>query len=154
QVGVRPRAGPGDPRPALGELGGRAPAARRVGALRAGPHGGLAALGAPGVLERDADIDGEVAVARLLDVGGAPVGAAPHVGVLVVGGVPVGLVEDRPRGPVPAHHLALDGAGDVGGEGDVVVLVGLVDDPVLPHPQEVDGDVEVLGGEVGEPVGG
>src|SRR5699024_10974991 len=82
-AGVGAGAGPGLPRPPLGELGRRTAAASRVRAGGAGPHGGVAALEPPGVLEGHADVDGEVTAAGALDVGGAPVRPTPHVGVLV-----------------------------------------------------------------------
>ena len=55
---------------------------------------------------------------------------------------------------MPAHRLALDRAGDVGGKADAVVLVPLEQRAVAADAGEVDRHAEVRGREVGEPVGG
>src|SRR5690606_37319415 len=99
-------------------------------------------------------VDGELAFRSALDVGRAPVVAAVHVRVLVVRRIAVGRGEHRSGSPLATHDLAFDRAGDVGRECHVVVLVGLVDDAVLTNPHEVDGQPEVVRGQVGESVGG
>ena len=82
----------------------------------------------------------------------APIGAGDRVGVLAVGAELVRNVEHGTRSPRLARRLALDRAGMVLGEGDAVVLVGLVDDAALVGLLEVRRDAQVLRGQVGETV--
>ena len=99
--------------------------------------------------------DGVPGVARArVDLGDAEVGARRRVGVLVVRRVAVGRGEHLAARPLAAHPLALDRAGGVGGEDDPVVLVGLVDHAARVVLHEVAGHVQVMGDEVGDPVGG
>src|SRR5690606_19012061 len=97
---------------------------------------------------------GEVAFPAGVDMGHTPVGAVGFVGVLVVDRIAVGGGEDLTARPVAAQALAFDGPGVVGGEDQPVVLVGLVDDAGLVVADEVADEVEVAGGQIGEPVGG
>lgn len=84
----------------------------------------------------------------------APVGAGGGIGVLLVGGGQVRPIEDRTRGPVPADPLTFDRAGGVAGKVHAIVLICLVDRAGLADPHEVNGDLQVPGGQVGEPMGG
>ena len=124
------------------------------GQRRTRPGGRLAAAEPAGMLERHAERDGEPAVGARVDLGDAEVGARRGVGVLAVRGEAVGGAEHLPPGPLPAQPLALDRARRVRREDHAVVLVGLVDDAARVVLHEVAGQVQVVGGEVGEPVRG
>ena len=93
------------------------------------------------------------AASRSPGLRGAPERARRGIGVLVVLGRAVRVLERRARAPLLADPLALDRSGDVGRQRQAVVLVALLQRAVSGHAQEVQGHVEVLGGEVREAQG-
>ncbi len=109
--------------------------------------GGLASAEPPRVVERHAHGDREVAARGAARLGRAPVGSGGGVGVLVVLGGAVVLVERRPRRELLADDLpSTEPVTSVGGQ--VVVLVHARDGPVAVHAHEVQADAEVHGHQV------
>ena len=92
------------------------------------------------------------ALGGVLDVGDAPVVAAVHHRPLVV--EEVRAVPGLPGPPVATQAGPLEAAVGVGRELDAIVLVRLGDRALGVGADEVDGDPQVAGGEVGEAVGG
>jgi hypothetical protein len=89
-----------------------------------------------------------------VDLRDAEVRPRGRVAVLVVRREPVRGREDLPPGPLPAHPLSLDRARRVGREHHPVVGVGLVDDAAGVVLHEVARHAQVMGDQVGHPVGG
>ena len=66
----------------------------------------------------------------------------------------VGNVEHLAGAPLAANQLPFHGAEGIGGEGHVVVLVGLGDRAGLVNLEKVQRDAEMSGRQIGEAVGG
>src|SRR5580704_6119236 len=138
--------------PPRGQRSRRTLAALAVGAARRRAQRGVTAAEPATVVVPGAESDGEAAFPARIDESRTPVRARWRVGVLEVRAEPVRGVEHLPSRPLPAHPLPLDGAGRVSREDDAIVLVRLVDDAALVVLDEVARDIQVVSGEVGEPV--
>ena len=100
------------------------------------------------------DGDRELAGGGRSGLGRAPERAARGVGVLVVLGGAVLLLERRPREEPAAHDLPLDRARHIHRDGEVVVLVHARDRPRAVDAQEVQRDAGVHRQQVRHPHAG
>src|SRR5690606_18677833 len=147
-----PHRRPGQLLPAAGQRRWRPPAAGRIWTPRLRPVRRLLPPEPLCLPVRHPKGDGEVPPPSRVHMRHAEMGAGRGVGELVVRCGRGAGVEHPAAGPLSTHPLPLDRAERILRERQSVVLVRLVDDAAGVVAYEMAGDVEVFGGQVGEPV--
>src|SRR5579875_1337245 len=122
---VIPRGGPSPTLPAIDDLGGRLPAAFRIGAARHHSATGLTPPEPMGLLFHRPDGDRLTPLSLHTDVRSTPEGTGDRLCVLVVQGIGVLGLECLPAGPPTTQTLTFDRAIRVRRQQDAIVLVGL-----------------------------